>query len=157
MMAEDRLRHVPPDELAAHGATLPEQRYEIGLALCLGWVNRLLFLKLLEGQLRRYHPDHDATFRFLAPDRLRDYDDVQALFFEVLNAPAGQRGTDAAAFPEVPYLNSSLFERSKLEHFVMDIANLRDRRPLPLMRGSVLRRPHPPTSSPKGARVYTQV
>ncbi|MBU6119619.1 hypothetical protein KQ661_01995 [Hymenobacter sp. PAMC29290] len=33
----------------------------MALALCLVWVNRLLFLKLLEGQLVRYHDAADAA------------------------------------------------------------------------------------------------
>ena len=53
--AEDLLSNIPLAERAAYGATHPERLFAVALELCLTWVNRLLFLKLLEGQLRRYH------------------------------------------------------------------------------------------------------
>lgn len=65
-----------------YGDTLEAQLEGVALALCLMWVNRLLFLKLLEGQLVRYHDAaHAARFRFLHPAKLSDYDEVQTLFF----------------------------------------------------------------------------
>ena len=51
--AEDLLSNIPLAERSAYGATHPERLFAVALELCLTWVNRLLFLKLLEGQLRR--------------------------------------------------------------------------------------------------------
>ena len=51
--AEALLSNIPLPEQAAYGATHAERLFGVALELCLTWVNRLLFLKLLEGQLRR--------------------------------------------------------------------------------------------------------
>ena len=68
------------------------------LALCLMWVNRLLFLKLQQGQLVRYHaPEHAARFRFLHPAKLTDDGEVLTLFFEVLNRAPADRSPDVLA------------------------------------------------------------
>ncbi len=122
------LNNLPAAERPTYGDTLEAQLEEVALALCLMWVNRLLFLKLLEGQLVRYHaPAEAAPFRFLHPAKLTDYDEVLTLFFEVLNRAPADRSPDVrAAFPEVPYLNSSLFEPSPLEGHTFDISGLRD-------------------------------
>jgi adenine-specific DNA-methyltransferase len=134
------LNYVPEADRLRYGDTPAAQREGVALALCLMWVNRLLFLKLLEGQLVRYHEAaHAAAFRFLHPQRLSDYDEVQTLFFEVLNrAPADRTPDVLAAFPEVPYLNSSLFEPSELEGQTLDISGLRDGLGLTPFPGSVL-------------------
>lgn len=136
------LNYVPEADRLRYGDTAAAQREGVALALCLMWVNRLLFLKLLEGQLVRYHAaEHAAAFRFLHPQRLSDYDEVQTLFFEVLNrAPADRTPDVLAAFPEVPYLNSSLFEPSELEGQTLDVSGLRDGLGLTPFPGSVLGR-----------------
>jgi adenine-specific DNA-methyltransferase len=141
------LHHMPPAERTPYGDTLEAQQEGVALALCLMWVNRLLFLKLLEGQLVRYHDAAYADrFRFLHPAKLTDYDEVLTLFFEVLNrAPADRSADVVATFPDVPYLNSSLFEPSALEGHTLDISGLRDGLGLTPYPGSVLRKAGAPT------------
>ncbi len=136
------LHNLTAAERLPYGDTLDAQLEGVALALCLMWVNRLLFLKLLEGQLVRYHaPEHAARFRFLHPAKLTDYDEVLTLFFEVLNRAPADRDADVVAnFPDVPYLNSSLFEPSALEGHTLDISGLRDGLGLALYPGSVLRK-----------------
>ncbi len=51
----DYLRKV--DKLSSFGKTREEQLFNVGLELCLSWVNRILFLKLLEAQLLDFHKD----------------------------------------------------------------------------------------------------
>ncbi|OGX91412.1 type IIG restriction enzyme/methyltransferase [Hymenobacter coccineus] len=152
------LELVPPAELAAYGDDPARQREEVALALCLVWVNRLLFLKLLEGQLVRYHPGpHAADFRFLTPARLPEYDELNKLFFGVLNRPPAQRPPDVqAAFRELPYLNSSLFQPTALEMQVLYASALNDRAGLRPFPQSVLKKrggprpPPPPPTKPSG-------
>uniref|UniRef100_UPI001C1E45FB type IIG restriction enzyme/methyltransferase n=1 Tax=Hymenobacter siberiensis TaxID=2848396 RepID=UPI001C1E45FB len=147
------LQNMPAAERPTYGDTLEAQLEEVALALCLVWVNRLLFLKLLEGQLVRYHDAADAAhFRFLTPVRLADYDDVLNLFFEVLNRPPAERSPEMrAAYPEVPYLNSSLFELSPLESQTFDISGLRNGLGLAPYSGSVLRKAGAPAVPPAKA------
>ncbi len=147
------LNNLPLAERVPYGDTLEAQLEEVALALCLMWMNRLLFLKLLEGQLVRYHAPADAAhFRFLHPAKLTDYDEVLTLFFEVLNRAPADRSPDVrAAFPEVPYLNSSLFEPSPLEGATFDISGLRDGLGLVPYPGSVLRKAGAPVVPPAKA------
>jgi adenine-specific DNA-methyltransferase len=149
------LNNLPTAQRAPYGDTLEAQLEGVALALCLMWVNRLLFLKLLEGQLVRYHDvAHADRFRFLHPAKLSDYDEVLTLFFEVLNrAPADRSPDVVAAFPDVPYLNSSLFEPSTLEGLTLDISGLRDGLGLAPYAGSVLRKAGAPT--PPAAKAST--
>ncbi len=136
------LSRVPADLLAEYGPDPARQREEVALALCLVWVNRLLFLKLLEAQLVHYHPAaHAPDFRFLTPARLPEYDELNKLFFGVLNRPPAQRPADVrAAFRELPYLNSSLFQPAPLEETVLYVRELSDRAGLAPFAQSVLRK-----------------
>ena len=136
------LTRLPADALADYGSTPEGRREEVALALCLMWVNRLLFLKLLEGQLVRYHPaEHAGAFRFLTAARLPDFDELHGLFFGVLNRPPAQRPADVrTAFRELPYLNSSLFQPAPLEEQVLYIRELNDRAGLKPFSHSVLRK-----------------
>lgn len=117
--------------------------FSTALNLSITWVNRLLFLKLLEGQLLYFH-NGDRKYKFfntnnnpLASDIT--YDDIDDLFFYVLNVPEEQReGLFQRKFPMVPYLNSSLFEPTNVEKEIMFIGNLNQNFPLPLYKYSVL-------------------
>ena len=51
--AQDRLRHFEKPSL--FGETKQERLFNVGLELVITWVNRILFLKLLEAQLITYH------------------------------------------------------------------------------------------------------
>ncbi|WP_139922608.1 Eco57I restriction-modification methylase domain-containing protein [Hymenobacter sp. DG01] len=135
LRAEDMLRNLPADELSTYGDTPEAQAEGVALALCLTWVSRLLFLKLLEGQLRRYHqPGPDQPFRFLDPQQLKEYDLLNRLFYRILNRPTPEREQpEAGLYPHVPYLNSSLFEPSALERVTLRISGLDDMIPLPLL------------------------
>ncbi|MCC7503656.1 MAG: restriction endonuclease, partial [Saprospiraceae bacterium] len=126
-------------ELAGYGDSDDAIRFSIALELCITWLNRILFLKLLEGQLKRWRPD-EALSRFLRPDFIRDFDDLHELFFEVLNRPYEQRiPTVQARYGRLPYLNSSLFEITPLEDAVFSVNELKDRLELPLAPQTALR------------------
>ncbi len=101
--------------VAAYGGD-PEQRaFAIGLELCLTWVNRLLFLKLLEAQIVKFHGG-DPSYKFLNLKMVADFDELSDLFFGVLALQPSERDDQIRAkFARVPYLNSSLFEETELE------------------------------------------
>lgn len=101
--------------VAAYGGD-PEQRaFAIGLELCLTWVNRLLFLKLLEAQIVKFHGG-DPTYKFLNLKMVADFDELSDLFFGVLALQPSERDDQIRTkFARVPYLNSSLFEETELE------------------------------------------
>lgn len=106
-----RLMHV-------YGVNQEERAFNISLELCITWVNRLLFLKLLESQIVSYH-DGDKSYRFLNIETIADYDELKDLFFEVLAFKPDERQEHIKRkFAKVPYLNSSLFEKTALEKIV---------------------------------------
>lgn len=121
------------------GATQEERLFNVGLELVITWINRILFLKLLEAQLITYHKG-DTSFEFLSIDKIQNYDDLNSLFFQVLARKHTERNEDVKKnFAKVPYLNSSLFEPTDVEHITLFISNLRDDKPIPLYSGTILK------------------
>ncbi|MDV3637635.1 restriction endonuclease [Elizabethkingia anophelis] len=103
-----------------------EKSFTVGLELCLTWVNRILFLKLLESQLRSYNGD-SSEYKFLNSDFIPGFDSLNELFFSALAKPVKERHQRySEKFRYIPYLNSSLFERSELEDLTFDITALMD-------------------------------
>lgn len=136
----DKLSRLPHP--AQYGSTTEERLFAVALELCITWVNRILFLKLLEAQLLAYHRGNPA-YAFLNAETLSSYDDLNSLFFQVLARRADERNEDVrAAFQNVPYLNSSLFEPTELEHLTLFISNLRDDKTLPISPLTVLKDEH---------------
>lgn len=125
--------------LQQYGADADEQCFSVALELCITWLNRLLFLKLLEGQLIGYHKG-DRSYAFLNSSRIGDFDELNELFFEVLAVRIEERSESVRAkFGTIPYLNSSLFEESDLERATMRINELKNRLDLPLHSSTVLK------------------
>ena len=121
------------------GNNLQERLFNVALELSITWINRILFLKLLEAQLITYHKG-DKSYSFLNLDKIQNYDDLNSLFFKVLARKHDERGVDIkSAFEKVPYLNSSLFEPTELEHTTLFISNLRDDKELPIYSSTVLK------------------
>jgi adenine-specific DNA-methyltransferase len=137
LQSEDKLANF--DNPSAFGATTGERLYQIGLELVITWINRILFLKLLEGQLVRYHRN-DQTYRFLNSSVLADFDAVNKLFYQVLAVRKEDRVPLVKdRFSNIPYLNSSLFEPSDIERKTISISSLEDDHELPVLSTTVLK------------------
>jgi len=127
------------DNPSHFGETHQERLFNVGLELSITWLNRILFLKLLEAQLLTYQKG-DKSYEFLSLDRIHNYDDLNSLFFQVLARKHSERNEDVKAlFEKVPYLNSSLFEPTDIEHSTLFISNLRDDKMLPIYNSTVLK------------------
>ena len=125
-------------ERYSFGKDRQEQLFGVALALTIGWVNRVLFLKLLEAQLVKYHKG-DPSYAFMRPSVIPDYDELNKLFFQVLAKRIADRSESInTKYGKVPYLNSSLFEIGPLERQTIRISSL-DNSELPLFSGSVLK------------------
>ncbi|OYY23051.1 MAG: type II restriction endonuclease, partial [Thiotrichales bacterium 35-46-9] len=121
------------------GSSKEERLFNIALELSITWINRILFLKLLEAQLITYHKG-DRSYSFLHPDKIKSYDDLNSLFFQVLARQYSDRNEDVKqAFQMVPYLNSSLFEPTEMEQVTLFISNLRDDKTIPIFSHTVLK------------------
>ena len=126
-------------KVTSFGETYQEQLFNVALELVITWLNRILFLKLLEAQLLSYHKK-DKRFTFLNIDKIRDFDDLDKLFFRVLAKKVSERDASInELFALVPYLNSSLFEPTELEHQTIFISGLEDFVKLPLISATVIK------------------
>lgn len=134
--SEDWLDNVK--DLHSFGKTRQEQLFGVALALTIGWANRVLFLKLLEAQLVKYHKG-DRSYAFMRPSVIPDYDELNKLFFQVLAKRIADRSESInSKYGKVPYLNSSLFEISQLERQTIRISSL-DNSELSLFSGTALK------------------
>ncbi|SDD45974.1 Type II restriction/modification system, DNA methylase subunit YeeA [Algoriphagus faecimaris] len=121
------------------GKDQQERLFNVALELSITWINRILFLKLLEAQLITYHKG-DKSYSFLNLDKIKNYDDLNSLFFQVLARKHEERNEDVIkAFEKVPYLNSSLFEPTEIEQDTLFISNLRDDKSIPIISSTVLK------------------
>jgi hypothetical protein len=127
------------DNPSHFGTTQEERLFNVGLELSITWINRILFLKLLEAQLKTYHKGN-KSYEFLSIDKIQNYDDLNSLFFQVLAKQQSERNEDVTElFAKVPYLNSSLFEPTGIEHGTLFISNLRDDKIIPIYSSTVLK------------------
>ena len=120
------------------GESNAHRLFNVALELSITWVNRILFLKLLEAQLIRYHKG-DKSFAFLNTSKVQNFDDLNNLFFSVLARKPQDRNLEVSQqFANVPYLNSSLFEPTEIEHLCLFISQLKDVK-LPLLTSTVIK------------------
>lgn len=126
-------------DLSLFGENREERKFNIALELCITWINRILFLKLLEGQLVTYHQGNKG-FRFLDPDTINDFDELFKLFHKVLAVNLPDR-TEViqAKYGHIPYLNSSLFEISPLEDQAIKINSLDNSELLGFYKATILK------------------
>jgi adenine-specific DNA-methyltransferase len=131
---------------AQFGSTQQERLFNVALELSITWINRILFLKLLEAQLITYHNSSrrsgkgDKSYSFLNFDKIKNYDDLNSLFFQVLARKYDERNEDVKKiFEKVPYLNSSLFEPTDIEQVTLFISNLKDDKTIPIFSQTVLK------------------
>ncbi|ECQ8688032.1 class I SAM-dependent DNA methyltransferase [Campylobacter coli] len=96
-----------------------EENFETILKLLILWLNRILFLKLIESNLVRFNDD--KNLRFLNFKKIPDFDKLSELFFEVLAKEKSTRKKSEFAY--LPYLNSSLFEKQNIEN-TLEISSL---------------------------------
>jgi adenine-specific DNA-methyltransferase len=127
------------DKPQKFGASRQERLFNVALELCITWINRILFLKLLEAQLLSYHKK-DKVYEFLSIARVPNYDVVNKLFFQVLAKKKEERSESVnREFGLVPFLNSSLFETSEVEQKTLRISGLEPGLKIPVFASTVLR------------------
>ncbi len=126
------------DKPSQFGGNNAERLFNVALELSITWINRILFLKLLEAQLIKYHKG-DQSFAFLNCEKVQNFDDLNNLFFSVLARKEIDRNEEVKKqFVNIPYLNSSLFEPTGIEHACLFISQLKDMK-LPLLSSTVIK------------------
>ncbi|WP_120853949.1 class I SAM-dependent DNA methyltransferase [Helicobacter pylori] len=112
---------------------------EEAMALLIAWNNRILFLRLLESLLNSFKHFKD---RFLTTDNFKDFNALNTLFFEVLAKKNSERLPaikENKILDKIPYLNSSLFDKTPLELKGHEI-KLLDNKKLEIYKNSVLKK-----------------
>ncbi|GHR20743.1 type IIG restriction enzyme/methyltransferase [Helicobacter pylori] len=109
------------------------------MALLIAWNNRILFLRLLESLLISF--DHFKE-PFLTIENFKDFNALNTLFFEVLAKKDNERFKEIKEdkiLGKIPYLNSSLFDKTPLELKGHEIKWL-DNEPLEIYPKSILKK-----------------
>jgi len=92
----------------------------------------------LEAQQINYHKG-DKSYAFLNHEKVKGFDDLNGLFFNVLARKPNERSKDIKKlFGNVPYLNSSLFEPTSIEQVCFFISQLKDEQ-IPILSTTVLK------------------
>ncbi|MCQ2712947.1 class I SAM-dependent DNA methyltransferase [Helicobacter pylori] len=111
------------------------------MALLIAWNNRILFLRLLESLLISFeHFKKEKSF--LTTKNFKDFNDLNTLFFEVLAKKNSERLPEIKEdkiLQKIPYLNSSLFDKTPLESKGHEI-KLLDNKKLEIYKNSVLKK-----------------
>ncbi|GAA7085705.1 type II restriction endonuclease Eco57I subunit R [Helicobacter pylori] len=119
------------------------------MALLIAWNNRILFLRLLESLLISFEHFKDRFLttdnfkdRFLTTDNFKDFNALNTLFFEVLAKKNNERLSEIKEdkiLEKIPYLNSSLFDKTPLELKGHEI-KLLDNKKLEIYKNSVFKK-----------------
>ncbi|EST40701.1 type II restriction endonuclease [Helicobacter pylori X47-2AL] len=121
------------------------------MALLIAWNNRILFLRLLESLLISFkHFENENHFlttdnfknSFLTTENFKDFNALNTLFFEVLAKKNSERSKEIKEdeiLRKIPYLNSSLFDKTPLELKGHEI-KLLDNKKLEIYKNSVLKK-----------------
>ncbi|GAA8185155.1 class I SAM-dependent DNA methyltransferase [Helicobacter pylori] len=108
------------------------------MALLIAWNNRILFLRLLESLLISFKHFENP---FLTTENFKDFNALNTLFFEVLAKKNSERSLNKEdkISEKIPYLNSSLFDKTPLELKGHEI-KLLNNEPLEIYPKSVLKK-----------------
>ncbi|WRC50181.1 class I SAM-dependent DNA methyltransferase [Helicobacter pylori] len=109
------------------------------MSLLIAWNNRILFLRLLESLLISFEHFENP---FLTTENFKDFNALNTLFFEVLAKKNNERLSEIKEdkiLQKIPYLNSSLFDKTPLESKGCEI-KLLDNKKLEIYKNSVLKK-----------------
>ncbi len=109
------------------------------MALLIAWNNRILFLRLLESLLISFKHFEKP---FLTIENFKDFNALNTLFFEVLAKKNNERSKEIKEdkiLGKIPYLNSSLFDKTPLELKGHEI-KLLNNEPLEIYPKSILKK-----------------
>lgn len=119
-------------------STNEDDNFNKVISLIIVWLNRILFLKLFENQLTGF--SKNEKFAFLKKDFIKDFDELDKLFFDVLSKKHKDRYDDIKKkYNFIPYLNSSLFEESDEEKKLILISQLDSTSKIKFYKNTVLK------------------
>ncbi|MCQ2671045.1 class I SAM-dependent DNA methyltransferase [Helicobacter pylori] len=136
LIKQSRTQNSLSDALKASYNNLDDEEV---MALLIAWNNRILFLQLLESLLISFKHFEES---FLTTENFKDFNALNTLFFEVLAKKNSERLPEIKEnkiLEKIPYLNSSLFDKTPLELKGYEI-KLLDNKKLEIYKNSVLKK-----------------
>ncbi|GAA8175050.1 class I SAM-dependent DNA methyltransferase [Helicobacter pylori] len=136
LIKQSRTKNSLSDALKASYNNLDDEEV---MALLIAWNNRILFLRLLESLLISFKHFEKP---FLTTENFKDFNALNNLFFEVLAKKNSERLKEIKEdkiLQKIPYLNSSLFDKTPLESKGYEIKSLNNK-PLEIYPKSVLKK-----------------
>ncbi|HKT96496.1 MAG TPA: Eco57I restriction-modification methylase domain-containing protein [Paraburkholderia sp.] len=110
----------------AHGPACALDRealdFRAALRLCIDWIGRVMFLKLLEARLLVLHA-RDPAYAFLRSERIRTFGELDALCREVLGNSTPKAGSPRR-YPHLPRFDGSMFEPADLAEHAITLGSL---------------------------------
>ncbi|MGL2800112.1 DUF7149 domain-containing protein [Helicobacter pylori] len=135
LIKQSRTKNSLSDALKKEDKKLDDEEV---MALLIAWNNRILFLRLLESLLISFKHFEEP---FLTTENFKDFKALNTLFFEVLAKKNNERSLkkEDKILGKIPYLNSSLFDKTPLELKGHEIKSL-DNEPLEIYPKSILKK-----------------
>ena len=100
-----------------------KRNFETAMQFIVLWLNRVLFLKLIEANLVKFNSD--KSLKFLNTHKIENFQILSHLFFEILAKQHHARSkSQHTHLNYLPYLNSSLFAKAPCEETLLDISSL---------------------------------
>ncbi|MFX1763800.1 Eco57I restriction-modification methylase domain-containing protein [Paraburkholderia sp. A1RI-2L] len=96
--------------------------FRTALRLCIAWIGRVMFLKLLEARLLMLH-ERDPDYAFLRSERIATYAELDALCREVLGGGSAEAGSPRR-YPHLPCFDGSTFEPADLAKHAVTLGSL---------------------------------
>lgn len=126
-------REAPESNLASsHDHACPLGRdaltFRTALRLCIAWIGRLMFLKLLEARLLILH-ERDSAYAFLRSECIGTFAELDTLCREVLGGGSPEAGS-SRRYPHLPCFDGSTFEPSDLAKHAITLGSLDSALPL---------------------------
>lgn len=96
--------------------------FRTALRLCIAWIGRIMFLKLLEARLLALH-ERDPAYAFLGSEHIRTFVELDTLCREVLgdNTPESR---SPRRYPHLPHFDGAVFEPADLSPHGVTLGSL---------------------------------
>lgn len=137
-LVENALARIEARDGEAGSESAQEERFGMVMRLCVAWLSRLVFLKLLETRLLALH-DNDPAYAFLRASRIRSFGELDALCRDVLTDARTGACARIPPLSAIPRFDGSLFAPHDLEGVAIPLGTLADAPPLPVFAETVLR------------------
>ncbi|NLP65334.1 Eco57I restriction-modification methylase domain-containing protein [Paraburkholderia sacchari] len=96
--------------------------FRAALRLCIAWIGRVMFLKLLEARLLMLH-ERDPAYAFLHSERIGTFAELDVLWREVLGGGSPDAGSPRR-YPHLPRFDGSTFEPADLAKHAVTLGSL---------------------------------